>query len=73
LSSPIIVVFSREAVRNKLTAAGVEPATRKSSEDFAAFMRAQAAVRQKSARVRRLISKHPPPVLLAHLVRDAGL
>jgi hypothetical protein len=41
------MVLGREAVRNKLTTAGVEPATSKSPEDFAAFMRAQADVRQK--------------------------
>jgi tripartite-type tricarboxylate transporter receptor subunit TctC len=47
LHDEIVAVLGREAVRNKLTAAGVEPATSKSPEDFAAFMRAQADVRQK--------------------------
>jgi tripartite-type tricarboxylate transporter receptor subunit TctC len=47
LHDEIVVVLSREAVRSKLTTAGVEPATSKSPEDFAAFMRAQAEVRQK--------------------------
>jgi tripartite-type tricarboxylate transporter receptor subunit TctC len=47
LHDEIVAVLSREAVRNKLTTAGVEPATSKSPEDFAAFMRAQADVRQK--------------------------
>ena len=40
-------MLGREAVRNKLTTAGVEPATSKSPEDFAAFIRAQADVRQR--------------------------
>src|SRR6204780_3965111 len=47
LHDEIVAVLGREAVRNKLTTAGVEPATSKSPEDFAAFMRAQADVRQK--------------------------
>jgi tripartite-type tricarboxylate transporter receptor subunit TctC len=47
LHDEIVAVLGREAVRNKLTTAGVEPATSKSPEDFAAFMRAQAEVRQK--------------------------
>jgi tripartite-type tricarboxylate transporter receptor subunit TctC len=47
LYDEIAVVLGREAVRDKLTTAGVEPATSKSPEDFAAFMRAQADVRQK--------------------------
>jgi hypothetical protein len=47
LHDEIVVVLSRETVRNKLTTAGVEPATNKSPEDFATFMRAQAEVRQK--------------------------
>jgi hypothetical protein len=34
-------------VRSKLTNAGVEPATSASPADFAAFIRAQAEVRQK--------------------------
>lgn len=47
LHDEIVAVLGREAVRNKLTTAGVEPATSKSPEDFAAFIRAQADVRQK--------------------------
>jgi tripartite-type tricarboxylate transporter receptor subunit TctC len=47
LHDEIAVVLSREAVGNKLTTAGVEPVTSRSPEDFAAFMRAQAEVRQK--------------------------
>jgi tripartite-type tricarboxylate transporter receptor subunit TctC len=47
LHDEIVVVLGRAAVRNKLTTAGVEPATSKSPEDFAAFIRAQAQVRQQ--------------------------
>ena len=47
LHDEIVAVLGREAVRNKLTTAGVEPATSKSPEDFAAFIRAQADVRQR--------------------------
>ena len=47
LHDEIVAVLGRESVCNKLTAAGVEPATSKTPEDFAAFMRAQADVRQK--------------------------
>jgi tripartite-type tricarboxylate transporter receptor subunit TctC len=47
LHDEIVAVLGRAAVRNKLTTAGVEPATSKSPEDFAAFIRAQADVRQK--------------------------
>jgi tripartite-type tricarboxylate transporter receptor subunit TctC len=47
LHDEIVTVLGRSAVRDKLTTAGVEPATSESSEDFAAFIRAQAEVRQK--------------------------
>jgi tripartite-type tricarboxylate transporter receptor subunit TctC len=47
LHDEIVMVLGRNAVRDKLTTAGVEPATSESSEDFAAFIRAQAEVRQK--------------------------
>ncbi len=47
LHDEIVVALSRQTVRDKLSTAGVEPATSKSPEDFAAFIRAQAEVRQK--------------------------
>jgi tripartite-type tricarboxylate transporter receptor subunit TctC len=47
LHDEIVMVLGRDAVRDKLTTAGVQPATSESSEDFAAFIHAQAEVRQK--------------------------
>jgi tripartite-type tricarboxylate transporter receptor subunit TctC len=47
LHDEIVMVLGRNAVRDKLTTAGVEPATSGSPEDFAAFIHAQAEVRQK--------------------------
>ena len=47
LHDEIVMVLGRDAVRDKLSTAGVEPATSQSPEDFAAFIRAQAEVRQK--------------------------
>jgi tripartite-type tricarboxylate transporter receptor subunit TctC len=47
LHDEIVMVLGRDAVRDKLTTAGVEPATSGSPEDFAAFIHAQAEVRQK--------------------------
>jgi hypothetical protein len=40
-------VLGRPAVREKLSTAGVEPATSKSPQEFADFIRAQAEVRSK--------------------------
>jgi tripartite-type tricarboxylate transporter receptor subunit TctC len=47
LYAEIAAVLSRDSVRNKLTTAGVEPATSRSPQDFAAFIRAQAEIRSK--------------------------
>jgi len=47
LNDEIVAVLNRDSVRNKLTTAGVEPATSKSPQDFAEFIRAQAATRKK--------------------------
>ncbi len=47
LHAEIVAVLSREAVRQRLITAGVEPATSKSPQDFADFIRAQAEVRRK--------------------------
>ncbi len=47
LHDEIVAVLGRDSVRNRLTTAGVEPATSKSPQDFADFMRAQADVRSK--------------------------
>jgi tripartite-type tricarboxylate transporter receptor subunit TctC len=47
LSAEIAAVLSRDSVRNKLITAGVEPATSRSPQDFAAFIRAQAEIRSK--------------------------
>ncbi len=47
LFGEIVAVLGREAIRNRLTTAGIEPATSKSPQDFAAFIRAQADIRAK--------------------------
>jgi tripartite-type tricarboxylate transporter receptor subunit TctC len=47
LHAEIVAVLSRDAVRSKLMAAGIEPDSSKSPQDFAAFIRAQADVRSK--------------------------
>jgi tripartite-type tricarboxylate transporter receptor subunit TctC len=47
LFASIHKVLQMPEVRDKLLAAGIEPATSKSPEDFAAFIRAQADVRAK--------------------------
>jgi tripartite-type tricarboxylate transporter receptor subunit TctC len=47
LHDEIVTVLSRDSVREKLTIAGVEPATSKSPQDFADFIRSQAEVRRK--------------------------
>jgi tripartite-type tricarboxylate transporter receptor subunit TctC len=47
LHDEIVAVLGRTAVRSKLTTAGVEPATSKSPQDFAEFIRSQAEVRKK--------------------------
>jgi tripartite-type tricarboxylate transporter receptor subunit TctC len=47
LHDEIVAVLKREAVRNKLLTAGIEPATSQSPADFATFIRAQADVRSK--------------------------
>jgi tripartite-type tricarboxylate transporter receptor subunit TctC len=47
LHDEIVAVLSRDNVRNTLVTAGVEPATSKSPQDFAAFIRSQAEVRSK--------------------------
>jgi tripartite-type tricarboxylate transporter receptor subunit TctC len=47
LHDEITAVLNRESVRNTLITAGVEPATSKSPQDLADFMRSQAEVRRK--------------------------
>ena len=47
LYAEIAAVLARDSVRNKLMTAGVEPATSRSPQDFAAFIRAQAEIRSK--------------------------
>jgi tripartite-type tricarboxylate transporter receptor subunit TctC len=47
LHKEIVAVLARDSVRGKLTTNGVEPATSKSPEDFAAFIRSQADTRRK--------------------------
>jgi tripartite-type tricarboxylate transporter receptor subunit TctC len=47
LHREITAVLSREAVRDKLTTAGVEPATSQSPQEFSEFIRAQAEIRSK--------------------------
>ncbi|MGA2891418.1 MAG: tripartite tricarboxylate transporter substrate binding protein [Xanthobacteraceae bacterium] len=47
LHDEIVAVLSREAVRNTLLTAGVEPAISKSPQDFASFIRSQAEIRRK--------------------------
>ncbi len=47
LHDEIVAVLSRETVRQKLITQGVEPATSKSPQEFADFMRQQADVRSK--------------------------
>jgi tripartite-type tricarboxylate transporter receptor subunit TctC len=47
LHDEIVAVLNREAVRQTLITAGVEPATSKSPQDLADFMRSQAEVRRK--------------------------
>jgi tripartite-type tricarboxylate transporter receptor subunit TctC len=47
LHAEIVAVLSRDNVRQRLITAGVEPATSKSPQDFADFIRAQAEVRRK--------------------------
>jgi tripartite-type tricarboxylate transporter receptor subunit TctC len=47
LHAEIVAVLSREPVRQRLITAGVEPATSKSPQDFADFIRTQAEVRRK--------------------------
>ena len=47
LHDEIVAALGREAVRQRLITAGVEPATSKSPQDFADFIRSQAEVRRK--------------------------
>jgi tripartite-type tricarboxylate transporter receptor subunit TctC len=47
LHHEIVAVLNREAVRNTLLTAGLEPATSKSPQDLADFIRAQAEIRSK--------------------------
>jgi tripartite-type tricarboxylate transporter receptor subunit TctC len=47
LHDEIVAALSREAVRQRLITAGVEPATSKSPQEFADFIHAQAEVRRK--------------------------
>jgi tripartite-type tricarboxylate transporter receptor subunit TctC len=47
LHDELVTLLSRDTVRQKLTTAGVDPATSKSPEDFAAFIRSQAETRSK--------------------------
>jgi tripartite-type tricarboxylate transporter receptor subunit TctC len=47
LHDEIVAVLGRDSVRNKLTTQGVEPATSKSPQDFADFIRSQAETRKK--------------------------
>lgn len=47
LHAEIVAVLSREAIRKRLITAGVEPATSKSPQDFADFVRSQADTRRK--------------------------
>jgi len=47
LHDEIVAVLSRDSVRNKLTTQGVEPSTSTSPEEFAGFIRSQAATRKK--------------------------
>jgi len=47
LHREIVAVLSRDSVRQRLIIAGVEPATSKTPEDFAAFIRSQAEIRSK--------------------------
>ena len=47
LHAEIVAVLSRDAVRQRLITAGVEPATSKSPQDFADFIHSQAEVRRK--------------------------
>jgi tripartite-type tricarboxylate transporter receptor subunit TctC len=47
LHAEIVTVLSRESVRNKLMAAGIEPDTSKSPQEFTEFIRAQANIRNK--------------------------
>jgi len=47
LHATLAKIMSTEEVRNRLLAAGIEPTVSKSPEDFAAFIKSQAEVRQK--------------------------
>jgi tripartite-type tricarboxylate transporter receptor subunit TctC len=47
LHDEIVAVLGRDSVRNRLMTQGVEPATSKSPQEFADFMRQQADVRSK--------------------------
>jgi tripartite-type tricarboxylate transporter receptor subunit TctC len=47
LHDEIVAVLSRERVRDRLTTQGVEPATSKSPQEFADFIRSQAETRKK--------------------------
>ena len=47
LHAEIVAVLSRDSVRSRLMAAGIEPDSSKSPQDFAAFIRSQADVRSK--------------------------
>ena len=47
LHAEIVAVLSRDSVRSKLMAAGIEPDSSKSPQDFAAFIRSQADIRSK--------------------------
>jgi len=47
LHDEIVAVLGRAHIRDKLIIAGVEPATSKSPQDFAEFIRAQAEIRSK--------------------------
>jgi tripartite-type tricarboxylate transporter receptor subunit TctC len=47
LYDEIVAVLGRATVRDRLTTAGVEPATSKSPQDLADFIRAQAEIRSK--------------------------
>jgi tripartite-type tricarboxylate transporter receptor subunit TctC len=47
LHDELLTLLSRPSVHEKLVTAGVEPATSKSPEDFAAFIKSQAETRSK--------------------------
>jgi len=47
LHAEIVAVLARDSVRDKLTTQGVQPATSKSPQEFAAFIHSQAEIRSK--------------------------